>query len=181
MDHIFNDKQRLFVTWLYNPSYYTNFRYPWNGPTAPTNTGLSGANPYDTRNQLAIVGLTTTFSSTLVNEARFSFGRQYLKVQPNLDSVTHTSEVQQKVKDLNFWLFSPGQEVPNISFYNVNEYMSFGTVAYQNNSMGQQAYTASDNITKVWGRHTLKGGFTFRRNNLWALCRRAITSDSTAR
>jgi hypothetical protein len=90
-----------------------------------------------------------------------------MKARPNLDEVTHTSEVQQKVKDLNFWLFSPGQEVPTISFYNVNENISWGAVAYQNNSLGQQAYTASDNITKVWGRHTVKGGFTFRRNNLW--------------
>jgi hypothetical protein len=167
VDHNLNSKNRLFVSWLFNPSYYTNFRYPWNGPTAPTNTGLSGANPYNTRNQLAIIGWTSTLSSNLVNEARFSFGRQYLKAQPNLDSVTQTSEVQQRVKDLNFWLFSPGQEVPTISFYNINENMTWGAVAYQNNSLGQQAYTANDNITKIWGRHTIKGGFNFRRNNLF--------------
>jgi hypothetical protein len=167
VDHKLTEQNRLFVSWLFNPSYYTNFRYPWNGPTAPTNTGLSGANPYNTRNQLAIIGLTSTLSSSLINEARFSFGRQSLRARPNLDSVTRTGEVQQKVKDLNFWLFSPGQEVPTISFYNVNEFVSWGTVAYQNNSLGQQAYTATDNITKIWGRHTIKGGFSFRRNNLW--------------
>ena len=167
VDHNLNNQNRLFVSWLFNPSYYTNFRYPWNGPTAHTNTGLSGANPYDTHNQLAVIGWTSTLSSTLINEARFSYGRQSLRAQPNLDSVTHTSEVQEKVKDLNFWLFSPGQEVPTISFYNINEYISWGTVAYQNNSLGQQAYTAVDNITKIWGRHTIKGGFSFRRNNLW--------------
>jgi len=167
VDHKLNNQNQLFVSWLFNPSYYTNFRYPWNGPTAQTNTGLSGANPYDTHNQLAVIGWTSTLSSTLINETRFSYGRQSLRAQPNPDSVTHTSEVQEKVKDLNFWLFSPGQEVPTISFYNINEYISWGTVAYQNNSMGQQAYTAIDNITKIWGRHTIKGGFSFRRNNLW--------------
>lgn len=167
IDHNINEKHRLFASWLFNPSYYTNYRYPWNGPTAQTNTGLSGANPYNTRNQLAIVGLTSTFTPTVVNEFRFSFGRQNLMARPNLESVTHNKEVQDRVQGLNFWLFSPGQEVPTISFADVSGNFSFGTLQYQNSSMGQQAYTLSDNLTKIWGRHTLKGGFTFRRNNLW--------------
>jgi hypothetical protein len=167
VDHVFNDKHRLFASWLFNPSYYANYRYPWNGPTAQTNTGLSGANPYNTRNQLAIVGLTSTFSPTIVNELRFSFGRQNLMARPNLESVTHNKEVQERVNGLNFWLFSPGQEVPTISFADAGGNFSFGPVQYQNGSMGQQAYTLNDSLTKIWGRHTLKGGFTFRRNNLW--------------
>jgi len=32
IDHTLSDKHKLFVAWLFNPSYYTNFRYPWNGP-----------------------------------------------------------------------------------------------------------------------------------------------------
>jgi hypothetical protein len=167
IDHNINQKHRLFASWLFNPSYYNNYRYPWNGPTAQTNTGISGANPYDTRNQLAIVGLTSTFTPTIVNEFRFSFGRQNLMARPNLESVTHNKEVQQQVQGLNFWLFDPGQSVPTISFSNVNDNFSFGPVQYQNGSMGQQAYTLTDNLTKIWGRHTLKGGFSFRRNNLW--------------
>ena len=165
-DHL-SDKHRLFATWLFNPSYYKNYRYPWNGPTAQTNTGIAGANPYDTRNQLAIVGLTSTFTPTLVNEFRVSFGRQNLLAKPNLESVTQNSVVEQRVRGLNFWLFSPGQEVPTISFFNVNSYFQFGPVAYQNSSLGQQAYTLSESLTKIWGRHTIKGGFSFRRNNLW--------------
>lgn len=169
VDHNINEKNRLFVSWLYNPSYYSNYRYPWNGPTAQTGTGIAGANPYRTRNQLAIVGLTSTINPTLVNELRVSFGRQNLRALPNLDSVTDFSEIQQKVAGLNFWLFSPGQEVPTIAFQDnpFVSYMQFGTVQYQDNSMGQQAFTVSDNLTKIWGRHTIKGGFSFRRNNLW--------------
>ena len=167
IDHSISDKHRLFATWLFNPSYYYNYRYPWNGPTAQTGTGIAGAYPYNTRNQLAILGLTSTFTPTIVNEFRFSFGRQNLIAQSNPESVTHTKEVQERVKDLNFWLYEPLQPVPTISFWNVNSYFSFGPVAYQNSSLGQQAFTLSDNLTKVWGKHTIKTGFTFRRNNLW--------------
>jgi len=167
VDHNIGEKHRLFASWLFNPSYYTNYRYPWDGASAQTGTGIAGANPYDTRSQLAILGLTSTLTPTVVNEFRFSFGRQNLVAKPNLESVTHNSEVGDRVKDLNFWLFSPGQEVPTISFFNVIDSFQFGPLAYQNSSLGQQAYTLSESLTKIWGRHTLKGGFSFRRNNLW--------------
>ena len=167
VDHTVSDKHRLFASWLFNPSYYYNYRYPWNGPTAQTNTGQAGAYPYNTRNQLAVLGVTSTLTPTLVNEFRFSFGRQNLIAKPNPDSVTHTKEVQERVKGLNFWLFEPLQPVPTITFWDIGGGFSFGPVAYQNSSLGQQAFTLSDNLTKVWGRHTIKTGFTFRRNNLW--------------
>jgi hypothetical protein len=167
IDHNINDKQRLFISWLFNPSYYKNYRYPFNGPAAQVNTGIAGAFPYDTRNQLAIVGLTSTLSPTILNELRFSFGRQNLVGKENSDSVTATQEVKSRVAGLNFYLFDPLQPVPSISFWNVDDYYSFGPPAYQDATLGQQAYTLTDNITKIWGRHTIKAGFTFRRNNLW--------------
>jgi hypothetical protein len=167
IDHTISDKHRLFASWLFNPSYYSNYRYPWNGPTAQTNTGQAGAYPYNTHNQLAVLGLTSTFTPTVVNELRFSFGRQNLIAKSNPESVTHTKEVQDRVKDLNFWLYEPLQPVPTINFWDIGGSFSFGPIAYQNSSLGQQAFTLSDNLTKVWGRHTIKTGFTFRRNNLW--------------
>jgi hypothetical protein len=167
VDHNINEKNRLFASWLFNPSYYYNYRYPWNGPTAPTNTGAAGANPYDTRNQLAILGLTSTLTPTVVNEFRFSFGRQNLVARPNPESVTDNKEVEQHVQGLNFLLSEPFQPVPTMSFSNYLYTFQFGPVAYQSGDLGQQAFTLSDNLTKIWGRHTIKGGFTFRRNNLW--------------
>ena len=169
IDHSINDKNRLFISWLFNPSYYENYRYPYNGPAAQLGTGIAGAFPYNTRNQLAIVGLTSTFTPTVVNEFRLSFGRQNLVGKENPDSVTQTKAVKERVKGLNFWLYDPLQPVPSIAFWNnlSNSYFSFGPPAYQDVTTGQQAYTLTDSITKIWGRHTIKGGFTFRRNNLW--------------
>jgi hypothetical protein len=31
IDHQISDKNKLFAEWLFNPSYYINYRYPWNG------------------------------------------------------------------------------------------------------------------------------------------------------
>jgi len=171
IDHTLSDKHKLFVAWLFNPSYYTNFRFPWDGPTAPTNTGVSGAQPYNTRNQLAEVGITSTFTPTIVNDVRFSFGRQNLVSLPNAESVTDNQAVEQRVQGLNFLLYQPFQPVPTVSFEQpigyYSNYTSFGPLQYQNSSLGQQAYTFSDNLTKVAGKHTIKFGTMFQRNNLW--------------
>lgn len=164
IDHRISDTHALFVDWLFNPSLYENFRYPWDGPTAQLQTGVMGMQPYRVRNQLAIVGLTSSITPTLVNEARLSFGRQPLIALPNPDSVTDNSAVKKEVAGMNFWLFDPLQSVPTITV----DSMSWGPQPYQSSvSMGQQAYTFSDNLTKVLGKHTLKGGFAFRRNELF--------------
>lgn len=166
LDHRISDKHTLFVDWLYNPSHYQNYRYPWNGPTAQLQTGVMGSQPYRTRNQLAIVGLTSTLRPTLINELRVSFGRQPMIAEPNPDSVTGNAEVKKMVAGQNYWLFDPYQSVPSITVGG----LTWGPLPYQAGlSMGQQAYTFSDNLTKVSGKHTLKAGFAFRRNNLFNL------------
>ena len=75
IDHHIYDKHSLFVDWLYNPSLYQNFRNPWNGPTAQIGTGVMGSQPYNTHNMLAIIGLTSSITPTLVNEVRPSYAR----------------------------------------------------------------------------------------------------------
>ncbi len=163
IDHHINDKHNLFFDFLYNPSHYENFRYPWNGPTAQTGTGVMGAQPYNTRNMLAIIGLNSSITPTLVNELRISYARQALTSLPNPESVTNTADVKKIWAGMNLPLSDPYQSVPNISF----DGFSFGPIQYQNGSQGQQAYSFSDNVTKVSGKHTLKAGASFQRNNLW--------------
>ena len=172
IDHNLADNHKLFVAWLYNPSYYTNFRFPWDGPTAQTNTGIAGAQDYNTLNQLAVIGLTSMLSPSVVNEFRFSYGRQNMISLPNADSVTGNQEVLQHVQGLNFLLFPPFQPVPTVDFEHpigyYENYSVFGPQQYQNGSMGQQAWTLNDSVTWVHGKHTLKFGGLFQVNNLWA-------------
>jgi hypothetical protein len=54
--------------------------------------------------------------------------------------------------------------VPTI---NVGGYGGFGPQQWQNGLQGVDAYTLQDNVTKVLGRHTLKGGLMWRRDDNW--------------
>lgn len=164
LDHTLSDKHKLFAEWLFNPSYYSNYKYPWNGPTAQTQAGVAGAQPYRTINQIFALGLTSTLSPTLVNEARAMFSRQNQIATPNPDSVVDNSGVLQHVQGLNFYLYPPFQIVPDISLGDID---SFGPQQWQNAIQGVQAYTFLDNVTKIMGKHTLKGGMTFRRDMAW--------------
>jgi hypothetical protein len=163
VDHRFNEKSALFVEYLYNPSYYANFRLPWFGPTAPTQ-GLSGAEPYTTANQMATIGHTQTFSSTLINEFRASYTRQNQIASPNPSSLVDNTGIQQRIQGLNFVLdqFTP---VPIINLG--QGYGSFGPAQWQNGIQGVDAYTLSDNVTKVVGAHTIKAGIMWRKDHNW--------------
>jgi hypothetical protein len=92
---------KLFVEYLLNPSWYTNYRLPWSGPTTQT-AGIAGAQPYRTMNQIFTIGHTQTFGSTLINEARASFSRQNQKATPNPDSLVDNKGVIERSKGLNF-------------------------------------------------------------------------------
>jgi hypothetical protein len=164
VDHEISDHHKLFAEWLFNPSYYTNYRYPWDGATAQTQTGIAGAQPYRTINQVFALGLTSTFGSGFVNEARGMFSRQNQIASQNLDSVADTSNVEKHVAGLNYVLFGPTQLVPDV---NVGGIAGFGPQQWQNGIQGVQAYTFLDNVTKIMGKHTLKGGMMFRRDNNW--------------
>jgi hypothetical protein len=164
VDHTLSERHKLFAEWLFNPSYYTNFRYPYNGPTAQTQTGVAGSQPYRTIPQIFSLGWTSTFSPTLVNEVRAMFSRQAQIATQNGDAVTSNSQVADRVKGLNFYLFKPFQPVPSVS---VGGLGSFGPIEWQNAIQGAQTYTILDNLTKIIGKHTLKTGFMFRRTNFW--------------
>lgn len=164
IDHTLSDKHKLFAEWLFNPSYYGNYKYPWNGPTAQTQAGVAGAQPYRTINQIFALGLTSTISPTVVNETRAMFSRQDQIATPNPNSVADNTDVLTHVQGLNFYLYPPFQIVPDVSLGDIG---SFGPQQWQNAIQGVQAYTFLDNITKIMGKHTLKGGMTFRRDNAW--------------
>lgn len=164
VDHNLSEKNKLFVEWLFNHSFYNNFRLPWKGATAPTQAGVAGAQPFTTVNQLATIGLTTTLTSNMVNDFRFSFSRQSQRAFPNSDALVDNTGVLQHVQGLNFTLLPPTQLVPTVS---VGDIGGFGQQQWQNGVQGEQAITLNDNITKIIGKHTLKGGLMFRRDYNW--------------
>ncbi len=166
LDHTISEKNKLFGEWLFDPTYYTNYRYPWNGPTAQTQTGVNGAEPYRTINQIYALGLTSTLSPTVVNEARLNFTRQAIIPGINPNSVTGTTQVLQAIQGLNFPLDPPLSPLPLI-FSGGFDLPSFGPQPWQNAISGTEAVTILDNLTKVLGKHTIKAGFLFRRDYGW--------------
>jgi hypothetical protein len=163
VDHHITENSALFVEYLYNPSYYANYRLPWKGATAPTQ-GASGAEPYTTANQIFTIGHTQTFGPTLINEFRASYSRQNQIPKPNPSSLVDNSQIEQMTKGLNFVLdqFFP---VPTM---NVGQgYGSYGPQQWQNGIQGVDAYTLQDNVTKIVGAHTLKAGLMWRRDHNW--------------
>ncbi|HXF27157.1 MAG TPA: TonB-dependent receptor [Bryobacteraceae bacterium] len=162
VDHRFNDTSALFVEYLYNPSYYSNFRLPWFGPTAPTQ-GLSGAEPYTTANQILTIGHTQTFSSTFINEFRASYSRQNQISQPNPSKLVDNSGIEQRIQGLNF-ISNTLFPVPIIG---IGGYGGFGPAQWQNGIQGVDAYTLQDNVTKIIGSHTVKAGLMWRRDDNW--------------
>lgn len=162
VDHNITDNSKLFVEYLFNPSWYQNFRLPWTGPTAVTQ-GVAGAQPYRTMNQIFTVGHTQTFGATLINEFRASFSRQNQKATPNPDSLVANSQIKQRIQGLNFILDSFGP-VPTIG---VGGLPGFGPQQWQNAIQGVDAYTLLDNVTKIISQHTVKAGIMFRRDHNW--------------
>ena len=159
-------KGRFFAEWLFSPTQYRNFAVPWTGPTFPQSS-IGYGSPYNfgIRSQVAALGHTYAFSSTLVNEFRASFSRQFLSTlaHPYPQSVTAQSEVEQTLAPS----LLPGNAffpTPNFALTSTpgGGYVDFGPTPWTNIATGSEAYTILDNVTKIIGKHTLKMGFIYR-------------------
>ena len=161
VDHRISDKDSLFGEWLFDPGMYNNYRVPWTGPTFPQGqVGFGSHYPFDFANTVIALGDTYTISPTLINEFRAAFTRQFLTTHPQHplpNSLNDMSQVQQ--------ILAPSQ-IPLDPEYPIPEFdvgsMTFGLNSWSSLETTTEAYTITDNLTKVMGRHTLKTGFLYR-------------------
>lgn len=164
IDHQWSDKSRFFGEWLFNPGQYGFYRLPWTGPSAPIAlVGYGGSYPLNSRNQVIALGNTYMLSPTTINEFRASFSRQL--VAPNLSALNTSMDIsgtEKQVAPLN---------IPTNKFYPVPDFyvslpaggnLSIGTAAWSNAFQVGEAYTFTDNLTLVRGKHTLKTGLVYR-------------------
>jgi Carboxypeptidase regulatory-like domain/TonB dependent receptor-like, beta-barrel len=142
-----------FVYYIYDDSTVSS---PLPGSSVP---GFPTITP--TRAQQAVLSNTKVFGPTLVNEARLSFTR----------TSTTTDKPQggfAKLSDLGFTtgvgtlgIIPSGPEgfeaVPPLSFNNFGIGSPTLTTTQPNNT-----WHAADNLSKIWGKHTLKLGGEFR-------------------
>ncbi len=167
VDHQISDKSRLFVEFLANPGQYNIYRTPWTGPTVPY-TGYGGNTPYTFTSEVAAIGHTYIVNSTFFNEFRMSYSRQVFNTHPNQagfsNSVTDLSEVQKVLAPSQIFL---SQFTPEPSFQISmpgGGSANFGSPGWVNQRQANDAYTILDDVTKIIGKHTIKTGFLFRKD-----------------
>jgi hypothetical protein len=164
IDHGWSQRSRYFFEWLYNPGKDRNYLVPWTGPAYPNEfVGFNSRYPTDSSNQVLGIGNTYTLSPTLVNEFHASFTRQILAVNESaLGDVMNVPAVEKQLAPL---------KIPSSQFYPVPTWqmsspgggnLYIGPALWSNVMQMGEAYTISDNIIKIIGKHTLKTGFMYR-------------------
>ena len=166
VDHQTSEKSHIFAEWLYSPTQYANYLFPWAGPTFPQHfIGFGGTYNFDDRNQIIALGHTYIVNPTLINEFRGSFSRQFIDTHPTHpypDSVTAQSAVQKALAPSRL-PSNPLFPSPNFNIAGPEgSTLNFGPDPWTNLQTGAEAYTILDNVTKIISRHTLKTGFMYR-------------------
>ena len=170
IDHVMSEKNKWFGEWLTNPTAYRFLQVPWTGATFPSRQiGFNSNLPFDVHNNIIALGNTYTFAPTVINEFRASFTRQWMTTFPEQPFKTEISD-QERVKELTDRIMIPGigSEFPVPSFRvsppvpGSTGDLVWGPVDWVNGIQATQAFTIMDNVTKVSGKHTLKGGFMYR-------------------
>jgi Carboxypeptidase regulatory-like domain/TonB-dependent Receptor Plug Domain len=126
---------------------------------SPFSTTLSLIQEFQTRpNQTISAGLTSTISSTMINEAHFSVSiddvyNSLLASSPGLDRGQY---------GIDFPYIIPGaksaeNKIPTVS---LPTFQSLAGGPYPSRSSGI-IYAATDSFTKVWANHTIKAGIFF--------------------
>ncbi len=118
-------------------------------------SGLTGKY-FNRPNQTNTVAWTWTVSPTLINEARATFSLDDVYIPVN----TALAGFSRQTFGINFPFLFPGKDIPNkIPTVAVPQFYGLAGGPYPSHSSGP-IWTGADTITKVWGNHTIKGGFT---------------------
>jgi Carboxypeptidase regulatory-like domain/TonB-dependent Receptor Plug Domain len=128
---------------------------------SPFSTTLSLIQEFQTRpNQTISLGLTSTISPTMINEAHFSVSiddvyNSLLASSPGLNRTQY---------GINFPYIVPGtksapEKIPTVS---LPTFQSLAGGPYPSQSSGV-IYAATDSFTKIWGNHAIKAGFFYSK------------------
>jgi carboxypeptidase family protein len=132
LDHSFNDKQFLFVRYFFNNQHLTQ--------VSPLNDGFdlpSGYKTNDFRDQSLVGNLTSTLSTSLVNDLRLQYAHRFFNFP------TNTTQPHLEVANI----FTIGVNRGNPDFYE------------------EGRFELVDNLSWVKGRHTLSFGGNFNHVN----------------
>jgi hypothetical protein len=159
VDHVWSEKSRFFGEFLYNPWKYRFYQVPWTGASYPgRQAGWQSTLPFDINNLIIALGNTYTLSSTMINEFRVSFSRQYITTfptQPFPPEIMDQPGVEAQLAPIQIPT-QPEYPIPTWTIGHVGGNIRFGVETWVNMNQAAEAYTFLDNLTKVMGKHTLK-------------------------
>ena len=120
-------------------------------------SGLTGKY-FNRPNQTNTLGWTWTLSPTMINEARATISLDDVYIPVN----TALAGFDRSTFGIDYpYLLPNGKDLPGkIPTVNVPTFYGLAGGPYPSHSTGP-IYTASDSLTKVWGQHTFKFGFSF--------------------
>lgn len=124
----------------------------------PFDQGSGETGKYFNRpNQTNTVSWTSTINPTLLNEARVSFSLDNVYIPVN----TALPGFNRQTFGINYPYLFGGKDIPGkIPTVNVPNFYSLAGGPYPSHSTGP-IWTAGDTLTKVWGNHTFKAGFSW--------------------
>jgi len=175
-DYNISDNTKLFFSWnRQDESDQNPINIWWSmGAALPYPAGM----PANQVSQVYSANLTHVFSPTLTNEFVFADATFVNPINlTNGDSVSR-AKLGFKMTNLFSGTYPYVDQLPNILGSWDNGASSPGLPGYSGYTMGIKGYIAqfgktsqapniSDNISKVWGTHTVKGGFYWDYNRNW--------------
>ena len=159
-DYNLSEKWKIFARWVNNSdaitSYYGSFVLGSTIPLVPITDSRPG--------HALGISATTLISPTLTNEATWGFGKNIININPVNDGLTRAKT---GTSDLNvlYPKAITGDFIPNFGFNGsrIANTASFGTSDapfYNYNT----TIEFIDNVSKVWGQHTMKFGGYMQRS-----------------
>jgi hypothetical protein len=165
VDYAINDNTKLTVSFTYQTEADLHPIATWWAPS--TGVPYPSNMPANTPSDVIMANFTHVFSPTLINEAVFTYAR-YL----NYLSLSNPSAVDPTALGLTYkGLFGVAEkQIPNILSWSgpIADFMPQADFyASGSNSFGATKSDPAvyDNVTKVWGTHSLKFGFYWDQNS----------------
>jgi hypothetical protein len=162
IDHQFNPNHHLFAR--YSQGHHTSFRDRWDNEVAWKMIDPNFI-PFPIDQPNAIISDTYTITPTLINEFRVGFNRRKTTKTP---LTTGGNWAQQLgipgVSAASFPMFVPSGSSLTTTIPSINDANTY----YRSGPGGVSSEVwedvrAQENLTKVWGRHTVKGGYEILR------------------
>jgi hypothetical protein len=152
---------------------YYAFQHDFRGePNLQLNTIPGFGDTRQSHRQILTLNETHTFSSSLVNEARFGFNRIFITFTPNNELNPADFGINEGVNQ------SIGLPQINVS----GNALNFGGPSNFPQGRGDTTFVGSDTLSYQWGNHALKFGGEFRRflNNNFTLDNGAFVFPTVA-